>query len=985
MPSTYKAGVGSLVLAIDRQDIISANSRARDDQKKLKVWLSTLDGFETTSVITGINSTTKIITTNQAHKLQINDTIKSRTTINGLTKDEVYYVLTVPTTTTFTIGKKPVPNIPVFTTNTGLNATEYARQVNELYLKYLGRYAEQGGLDYWVGTLVSGASINSVETTISTSTEAVTRLADTSWQVPIVTGTNLNITIDNNLIWDTEGLLANITNLKPDIRHYFKYALISTLDTTIFSISSQYSFIPKSNTTAVTQDLPPIPYGISVVAGALSTILITVPTTTKSFTGSITSGSKVVTITSGNSTGIVTGTPIKVAETLTGTPTLGTPVLVNTVNSSTQLTMSQNATGTGTAKFLYSTGTDYNTSSYTTEQLELYNSSSTAHKSVVVYGVYGSSVPSFESAAAKTFADVEDKILGEFKDQAVFSIPAEPGSYYALFFKYRNKADRLSPVADGPYTILAGTDMQKLVEMLAESITEGTLFNKLQTRLSRIDRSDQRPQLEISELNNQYTVKIDDAGYVSGFGLASTRADDNTVSSEFGVVADRFWISQPAHVGSTAPTDAYLGRVWVDTSSANSLNEGLVGGVKVYYNTYMPSVHNAITYNDDSTYQYWEIKTLSQLNNLIGDGTNGYTNRDKWNPATAYVLKDYILDEESGNYYVCRKAYTPAVITNLATKNADKVGNFTATGTFAVNNTIYITGTEVALSTANGGGNQSTTKLGSSYKSSGTFYYITEVSGSVFTLSLKKSGNPITTAIRGQTKHYNGTAWTTSRTADMLPFVVQSTPVTKTDPISGSNFTIPAGVYINSAFIQDASITNAKIANASIDSAKISSLTADKIKGGTIEADLINTGALTVDKIDIQSMRGTVASSWTIASPTGGTSEISRQIDLPPGNYEIILYANFSRDDAYNEFGTYTSTIQAEVAGVAGSTVTAEGKWEKLKSDTEFEIKVNEKNATITDTKSFSVSTSVSTSVTSTATHDLTAPTGTGGGIEGGE
>lgn len=978
MPSIYKAGVGSLVLAIDRQDVISANSRARDDQKKLKVWLSTLDGFETTSVITGINSTTKIITTSQAHKLQINDIIKSRTTSNGLIKDQPYFVLTTPTTTTFTIGKIGVPNIPIFTTESGLGAAEYAVQVNELYLKYLGRYAEQGGLDFWVSTLTSGGNtIATIEPLISGSAEAISRAADMSWQAELVTGTNLNITIDNNLVWDTEGLLANITGLKPDKRHYFKYALVSTLDTSIFTVSSQYSFIPRSNTYVVSQDFPPIPYGISVVAGALSTILVTVPAVTKSFTGSITTGSKIVTITTGTTDGIAVNNPLKISSTITGNPVLGIPALINAVDNATQLTMSKDATGTGTARFIYSTGINYNSSSYSNTDIELYNSSSTSHKSVVVYGKI---VTSFDTAKTTTFADVQDKILGEFKDLTTFSIPAEPGTYYALFFKYRNKADRLSPTADGPYSVLTGLEVQSLVDILANSITEGLLFEKLQTRLSRIDRSDQRPQLEISELNNQYTVKIDDAGYVSGFGLASTRADDSTVSSEFGVVADRFWISQPAHVGTAAPTDAYLGRVWVDTSSANSLNEGLIGGVKVYYNTYMPNIHNPITYSDDSDYHYWDNKTLQELNNLIGDGTNGYTNKGTWNPATAYVLKDYILDDESGDYYVCTKAYTPVVITNLATKNADKVGNFTATGTFAINNTIYISGTEVALSTANGGGNQSTTKLGSSYRSSGTFYYITEVSGSVFTLSLKKSGNPITTAIRGQTKHYNGTAWTNSRTADMLPFVVQSTPVTKTDPISGTNFTIPAGVYINSAFIQDASITNAKIANASIDSAKISSLTADKIKGGTIEADLINTGALTVDKIDIQSMRGTVASSWTIASPTGGTSEISRQIDLPPGNYEIILYANFSRDDAYNEFGTYTSTIQAEVAGVAGSTVTAEGKWEKLKSDTEFEIKVNEKNATITDTKSFSVSTSVSTSVTSTATHDLNYDGGGGGG-----
>jgi hypothetical protein len=45
MASMYKAGVGSLILAIDRQDIISTNSRIRDDQRNLKVWISQTNGF----------------------------------------------------------------------------------------------------------------------------------------------------------------------------------------------------------------------------------------------------------------------------------------------------------------------------------------------------------------------------------------------------------------------------------------------------------------------------------------------------------------------------------------------------------------------------------------------------------------------------------------------------------------------------------------------------------------------------------------------------------------------------------------------------------------------------------------------------------------------------------------------------------------------------------------------------------------------------
>lgn len=63
-----------------------------------------------------------------------------------------------------------------------------------------------------------------------------------------------------------------------------------------------------------------------------------------------------------------------------------------------------------------------------------------------------------------------------------------------------------------------------------------------------------------------------------------------------------------------------------------------------------------------------------------------------------------------------------------------------------------------------------------------------------------------------------------------IPFVVRTTATT----INGVS--VPAGVYIDDAYIANGTITNAKIGNAVIDSAKISS----------IDANLINAGALKV-------------------------------------------------------------------------------------------------------------------------------------------
>lgn len=57
----------------------------------------------------------------------------------------------------------------------------------------------------------------------------------------------------------------------------------------------------------------------------------------------------------------------------------------------------------------------------------------------------------------------------------------------------------------------------------------------------------------LNGLQSQYTVKIDNNGYVSGFGLASD-ASNGVPTSEFLVVADRFAIAQPnGGVGATYP------------------------------------------------------------------------------------------------------------------------------------------------------------------------------------------------------------------------------------------------------------------------------------------------------------------------------------------------------------------------------------------------------------------------------------------------
>lgn len=76
------------------------------------------------------------------------------------------------------------------------------------------------------------------------------------------------------------------------------------------------------------------------------------------------------------------------------------------------------------------------------------------------------------------------------------------------------------------------------------------------------------------------------------------------------------------------------------------------------------------------------------------------------------------------------------------------------------------------------------------------------------------------------TRTWDGSAW--SSFSVQLPFIVNSSPQT----ING--VAVPAGVYMDAAFIKNGTITNAKIGNAAIDDAKIANLSAGKITAGSI-------------------------------------------------------------------------------------------------------------------------------------------------------
>jgi hypothetical protein len=107
---------------------------------------------------------------------------------------------------------------------------------------------------------------------------------------------------------------------------------------------------------------------------------------------------------------------------------------------------------------------------------------------------------------------------------------------------------------EGPLNAANGTlgetapDVEYLLDQLEGQITESQLYQDLQTRLDGIEEHEAALKVHADVdkyLGAQYSVRITNAGHVSGFGLSSTRTEDRGVESAFGVVANRFWIAPP--------------------------------------------------------------------------------------------------------------------------------------------------------------------------------------------------------------------------------------------------------------------------------------------------------------------------------------------------------------------------------------------------------------------------------------------------------
>ena len=291
----------------------------------------------------------------------------------------------------------------------------------------------------------------------------------------------------------------------------------------------------------------------------------------------------------------------------------------------------------------------------------------------------------------------------------------------------------------------------------------------LQTTTGGHTTSIQTNATSVDGLEAQYTVKIDNNGHVSGFGLASELVN-GTLISDFMVAADRFSVVNPNVSLSTIS--------WIDEGYPTT---------QVY--VFLPlSVWNAYTFVSGDTMNVTglggrnnEYEILSK-NNILGLGK---------------VLTVATRSVTSGTPYT----YLPN------TSNSTIFGNTYPNAKAAIN------------------------------------------------LDQK------------------------------APFIISTGSTT----ING--VTVPAGVYMNSAMIGDATITNAKIGDAAIDSAKIANAT-------IVAADIAN-ATITGAKIDSATITNANIASGTITSANIQDATIATA-DIANGAIENAKIGNVIQSAAYS-------------------------------------------------------------------------------------
>jgi hypothetical protein len=371
-----------------------------------------------------------------------------------------------------------------------------------------------------------------------------------------------------------------------------------------------------------------------------------------------------------------------------------------------------------------------------------------------------------------TFDDAVE--VGQFSGQ-VWAMPSNPATTWRLWIKWETNDGVLSPTPAGGTNGLeavTGQDVALLLEALTGEITESQLYQDLGARIDLIDGPDSLAGSVAARIKTEQTARETADGALSQqITTLQATANGNTAAIQTEATAR-------ANADSSLAT-----QINTVSATANTKN-------KTYRQNTAPTsgmVEGDLWFDaDDSNkaYRYtgtaWTATDDARIAANAAAIQTEATTRANADSANATAISQVQARLNTGDY---------AVVKTESSTNASKVTGLEAKYTVKIDVNGYVSGFGLA-STAN-----NATPF-SDFAIRADKFYIANPSG--------------------------------PGVAPAMPFIVRTTATT----IGGVS--VPVGVYMADAFIQNGTITNAKIANLAVDNAKIANLSADKLTAGSI-------------------------------------------------------------------------------------------------------------------------------------------------------
>lgn len=168
-------------------------------------------------------------------------------------------------------------------------------------------------------------------------------------------------------------------------------------------------------------------------------------------------------------------------------------------------------------------------------------------------------------------------------------IPDEQKTGYWYWVRFLSEYNREGPFSLPLYAVKEA-DVKELMEQISGEIDQSDLSaafradyqgmkNQAVAQQQQLTYQSTQitQQAEISKgLAAQYTLRLNVNGYISGFG-----AYNNGTTSDFAVLADRFWIASPDSTGKIKPFIVTGGKVYMDTAIIRdgTIQEGKLGPI----------------------------------------------------------------------------------------------------------------------------------------------------------------------------------------------------------------------------------------------------------------------------------------------------------------------------------------------------------------------------------------------------------------------